>query len=80
MGWSRSNEHLAGLHLGIGEHLRHVVDRRGRDAGRREDADDLRLHARPGPPLNDRGDLVAAVASGRRGGELGGAGQIGPGR
>jgi hypothetical protein len=40
--------------------------------------DHLRLGARAGPLLDDGGDLVAAVAPGRRGGELAGAGEVVP--
>src|SRR6202158_6222794 len=71
------HEHLARLHLRVAAHLGHVVDRRGGDAGRREDAYNLRLGARAGPRLDDGGDPVAAVAPGRRGGELGIARQLG---
>src|SRR5437879_3080940 len=70
------HEHLARLHLRIRDHLGHVVDPRGGDAGRREDAHHLRLGARAGPRLDDGGDLVAAVAPGRRGGEPGVARQL----
>src|SRR6266849_4013589 len=65
------HEHLAGLYLRIGDHLGHVVDRRRRDARRRQRADNLRLGTLTRPALDDGGDLVSAVAPRRRRGESG---------
>src|SRR2546428_3933799 len=72
------HEHLAGLYLRVGDHLGHVVDRRRRDAGRRQRAHDLRLGTLTRPALNDGGDLVSAVAPRRPRGESRVAREIAP--
>src|SRR5213593_1812045 len=59
------HEHLAGLHLRIGDHLRDVVDRGGGDTAGGQRLDDFGLGARARPALDDGGDLVAPVAPGR---------------
>jgi len=59
------DEHLARLHLRVGDHLGHVVHGRGGDAAFRQRLHDRGLGPLAGPALDDAGDLVAAIATGR---------------
>ena len=72
------HEHLASLHLGIGDHLGHVVDRGSRDAAGRQRMDDFRLGALARPALDDGRHLVPPVAPGRGRREPRVAGQVAP--